>query len=1102
MNTKARWLFAFLFSCVVLCGQVTSVLAQDRGNTTAQEYGDAVYRVLESGAGWDLDYNHTAIFAGLDSGHNGNVMQALGPSTVTHEQYFNYAFKNYGSAYYGAYTLNNRSMTFSERRSVVSTAINLVNAAIGYPWLPPICLEYYGFSFDGSIGDIDDIRCDGFVEYCYEYNGFRVWRNQGYVDTAWSIVFNPDLHNDRPDLSRNPEDEASPWAQRGAPCATGPNTSLGCSYLAPDTKMTRAAVIGLPTYQVTTNGGPGYLDVTIRATDASGIHYIGCRRPGEATWDYGQTQPQHPTSDSYSRTVRVTTNGTLLFFAVDNGDNYPALATSYAVTVPPPDTTRPTVTITNPVANARFTNNSMVTVQGTAADNWQVSAVNYQLNSGGWNTAVGTSNWETPTTLVQGTNVFDVFSVDSSGNNSLTNSRNIILVLTSPIVVQTNGAGTVSPNYNGQMLEIGKSYSMTATAGVGFTFTNWTGSVETNNATVNFVMQTNLTLQANFVDTTKPTLALTAPTVGQRWSNEVFTVRGTAGDNVQVTNVWYQLNGDIWNSGDTTNSWTNWQAIVTLTPGTNTVLAYSVDATGNNSIASTQRMQFVVGVPATVQTNGSGTIAPNYNGQLLEVGRAYSMTATAATGFMFTNWTGNVTTNGPTVNFIMTTNLFLTANFLDIQKPTVSITNPATAKTYTNSQTVTISATASDNVGVTNVEFFDGATLKGSDLSAAYTYDWAFTDSDNGAHVWTARAYDAAGNVSTSSPVTLTVTIDITPPTVVISSPTNGANLAISPTTVSGTASDPGSPTSGLNLVEVRVNAGSWSNATGTTSWTRSVTLLPCNNTIEVRSRDNAGNYSSITSNFVTYTPPNTVPITPTNVSPANGATGVSLTPKFQATTFSDLDCIGDIHAASQWQVLNNTGAIIVWDSGTNAIDKTTITVPAGKLAYASNYVWRVRYSDSRSGWSAYSTQTAFTTAGPALSISQSNSFVVLSWTNSPSGFYLESNNDFSPNGWGLVLQTPTLVSNTHRVTLPIIGAKRMFHLTTQPHPVLNAIVSKTNIILTWPTNALGFTLQWSTNLLSTNWTTATPSVVVVNGQNTVTNSTSADKFRFYRLKK
>ncbi|NJM55993.1 MAG: hypothetical protein HC841_08960 [Verrucomicrobiae bacterium] len=94
----------------------------------------------------------------------------------------------------------------------------------------------------------------------------------------------------------------------------------------------------------------------------------------------------------------------------------------------------------------------------------------------------------------------------------------------------------------------------------------------------------------------------------------------------------------------------------------------------------------------------------------------------------------------------------------------MSITSPASGALYANSQTVTLSAAASDNVGVTKVEFFDGAALKGTDTTAPYAYDWPITSNDNGIHSWTARAYDAAGNVGTSSVVILNVNIILTPP--------------------------------------------------------------------------------------------------------------------------------------------------------------------------------------------------------------------------------------------------------------------------------------------------------------------------------------------------
>jgi uncharacterized repeat protein (TIGR03803 family) len=68
------------------------------------------------------------------------------------------------------------------------------------------------------------------------------------------------------------------------------------------------------------------------------------------------------------------------------------------------------------------------------------------------------------------------------------------------------------------------------------------------------------------------------------------------------------------------------------------------------------------------------------------------------------------------------------------------------------------------------------------------------------------------------------------------------------------------------------------------------------------------------------------------------------------------------------------------------------------------------------------------------------------------------------------------------------------------PPPQLTIIPSGANVILTWPTNAAGFTLQSTTNLGSSAvWTTNSPGPVVVNGQNTVTNPISGAQ-QFYRL--
>jgi beta-lactamase superfamily II metal-dependent hydrolase len=87
--------------------------------------------------------------------------------------------------------------------------------------------------------------------------------------------------------------------------------------------------------------------------------------------------------------------------------------------------------------------------------------------------------------------------------------------------------------------------------------------------------------------------------------------------------------------------------------------------------------------------------------------------------------------------------------------PTTSITAPAGGATVAG--TVTVSANASDNVGVTKVEFYLDGALKSTDTSSPYSWSWTTTTATNGAHALTTKAYDAALNVGTSAAVNVTV---------------------------------------------------------------------------------------------------------------------------------------------------------------------------------------------------------------------------------------------------------------------------------------------------------------------------------------------------------
>src|SRR5260370_1948307 len=110
----------------------------------------------------------------------------------------------------------------------------------------------------------------------------------------------------------------------------------------------------------------------------------------------------------------------------------------------------------------------------------------------------------------------------------------------------------------------------------------------------------------------------------------------------------------------------------------------------------------------------------------------------------------------------------------DTTAPTTSITSPASSATLSGS--VTISASASDNVGVTQVDLLEDGSVVATMTSSPYTLVWNTTASPNGAHTLQTKAYDAAGNIGLSATVSVNVSNPIASAnlTVAITNPKNG----------------------------------------------------------------------------------------------------------------------------------------------------------------------------------------------------------------------------------------------------------------------------------------------------------------------------------------
>jgi len=589
------------------------------------------------------------------------------------------------------------------------------------------------------------------------------------------------------------------------------------------------------------------------------------------------------------------------------------------------DSARPQVTVLSPAGNVQVTN-GLITVSGTASDNVGVSRVLYRVGNNAFQPATGATSWSFTTSLTAGLNVIQVKSVDASGNESSVASRNVTSVVTAPLTVAVTGSGTVTPNYNGQWLEVGRSYTMTAAPASGFTFDNWSGGLSSTSPQLTFVMQQGLTLAANFVDGSRPVISMSSPSSGTRVTNSTVTLRGTASDNGPIDRILCKVNDRPY---EVLSGTTDWTGLVSLSAGTNIICVKAVDSGGLESTELARTLTYVVTEPIAMAINGRGTVSPR-NGEYLEIGKAYTASVTPVTGFSFTNWTGAVSTNRSSFTFIMRSNMTLIANLTDGARPSLTIVSPRGGARLTNSP-VTIQGRASDNLSVAQVlcslngapfqpvsgttNWFASMTLRaGRNVIAAKAVDETGKESAIISRVLTnvvmmpihmnivgrgavspadgrlleiGKRYTAtatagtgfrltnwSGTISTNrstfsfimeSNMTLTATfVDVAKPTVTIAYPAAAARLTNGSVVVRGRAAD----NLGVSQVFVGLNDGPFQPAVGTTDWSLPLNLVAGPNKIRVKAIDLTGLESAKVTLSVTH-----VVMLPIIVSTSGGGT-------------------------------------------------------------------------------------------------------------------------------------------------------------------------------------------------------------------------------------
>jgi peptidoglycan/xylan/chitin deacetylase (PgdA/CDA1 family) len=295
-------------------------------------------------------------------------------------------------------------------------------------------------------------------------------------------------------------------------------------------------------------------------------------------------------------------------------------------------------------------------------------------------------------------------------------------------------------------------------------------------------------------DQTPPSVSITAPEGGA-------TVEGTtpitadAIDNIGVESVRFFLDGVSLGSkteptvvGGSTYKW-NWNTTA-ASVGEHTLTAVATDGDGNQTTTAPVTVNVVrdTTAPSTsILCNGSSTcsgwlkspvsvslkatdnvgVAGTYyttdgsepsavNGTLYA--GPFSLTSTTEVKYRSVDGEGN---SEPVHSQLIQ---------VDGQAPTSVMTSPASEATVIRTSTVPILDEATDNVSVASVRFFlDGVSL-GSKTAptvaggSTYRWNWDTTGVSEGNHTLTGVATDAAGNQTSSTPVTVNVVPDTTPP--------------------------------------------------------------------------------------------------------------------------------------------------------------------------------------------------------------------------------------------------------------------------------------------------------------------------------------------------
>ncbi|MBH8559379.1 InlB B-repeat-containing protein [Hymenobacter negativus] len=235
-------------------------------------------------------------------------------------------------------------------------------------------------------------------------------------------------------------------------------------------------------------------------------------------------------------------------------------------------------------------------------------------------------------------------TVAMTANKSIT--ATFTAVPTYTLTVNTTGSGTVTKTPNQTSYASGSTVSLQATPAAGYTFSGWSGGATGTTNPLTVTMTANKTITATFTATTT-TYTLTTATVGS----------GTITKNPNQTTYLSGTNVVLTATPATGYTFTGWSG-----GATGSINPLTVAMTANKSITATFTAT-PTNYTLTVNTVGSGTVTKNPNATNYASGTNVVLTATPATGYTFTGWSGSATGTTNPLTVAMTANKTITATF-------------------------------------------------------------------------------------------------------------------------------------------------------------------------------------------------------------------------------------------------------------------------------------------------------------------------------------------------------------------------------------------------------------------------------------------------------